>query len=538
MLKIIKAAPNVKELFVSINIWSADNVSGLTRGLPSMDLTRVILFDTRNHSARNKNSQTLIDTLQECITKEWKNLAVFELPYSSHYYSYSRTLMAIATSLSTAPALKTLLIPAMRYHGTQPPEHLSLIAKNPSLQSIEFRLPIDARTVDLSQCLAFNHPSLRGLVKIPEYLGPVPSRTPTPTPSPSQPLLQYSTDSVPEEVWDRILRLAMARDVSQQDRKPRPCWLVSKKFARLALPYLWESLLFRYSYQYDGFLEKLTDPSFRHHVHTLYFHTSESINLRPIYGLPLVNLIGLSNINVTLKVFSDLAKHRGSTLQRLEGLLVTKSANIGDPAVFSKFINIRSLSLGFKVSFSACTSLPSTALATLEELKLTNFDTSHMTVFSHMDLPALRHASFPIDNAGLGPFLTKHGSKLRTLTVVLGTHRLLRLFDACPALVDLTVICGHAIPSASFYLSSVNLETITFTADRVRGAERKWAVFFDSFHVDPFPALRQILVPCVRWPTTEHDIEKSHWVRWAERLLNRDVKLVDINGVGWRRRLR
>lgn len=75
MLKIINAAPNTKEIFISINIWSADNVSGLVKGLPTMDPTRVVLFDS-HHNNRNKNSQSLLETLTRCIQTEWKNLVL------------------------------------------------------------------------------------------------------------------------------------------------------------------------------------------------------------------------------------------------------------------------------------------------------------------------------------------------------------------------------------------------------------------------------------------------------------------------------
>ncbi|KAF7357666.1 F-box domain-containing protein [Mycena sanguinolenta] len=493
MLKIIKAAPNVKEMFVSINIWSADNVSGLVRGLPTMDLTRVIMYDTPHHNVRNKNSQAVLDALKQCIEQEWKKLVVCELPYSSNYASFrsSRTLIAIATSLSVAPALKVVRIPTMRIYGPTPPEHLSLIAKNPRLQSIEFTVRSNPKLANAwtSTSPAFSHPSLRGLVKVPEIPEPSPSRSPTPRPSSSNPQLQYSTESVPEEIWNRILRFAMARDPENQETHSHRLWLVSKKFARLALPYLRESLLIRTPFHYDDFIGKLSsDPSLRSQVRTLYFDTAAALSLRPVFGVHLVNIIGLSPVNVTLKVFSDLAKYRGSTLVRLEGVNVTKSSNTGDAAIFSKFTNIRSLSVGFKASFTSSTSVPSGALDTLEQLNLTNFDPSLMAIFCQMDLPAIRHASFPSENAGLGPFLTKHGAKLQTLTIVLGTHRLLRLFDACPAVVDLTVICASLIPNASFYSSSSSLETITFTTDgKVRGAERKWAPFFDALHIDTFP---------------------------------------------------
>jgi hypothetical protein len=76
MLKIIQRAPNVTDLVLSINIWSADNVSGLTRGLPLMNPTRVVLFDTPYHGTRNKNSQIILETVKQCITQEWKHLVL------------------------------------------------------------------------------------------------------------------------------------------------------------------------------------------------------------------------------------------------------------------------------------------------------------------------------------------------------------------------------------------------------------------------------------------------------------------------------
>jgi hypothetical protein len=78
MSKIIKAAPNVTDVFLSLNIWSADNVSGLCRGLPTMNPTRLVIYDPpyRHAGSTNKNSQHLLDTVIQCI-KQWKNLVCF-----------------------------------------------------------------------------------------------------------------------------------------------------------------------------------------------------------------------------------------------------------------------------------------------------------------------------------------------------------------------------------------------------------------------------------------------------------------------------
>lgn len=83
--------------------------------------------------------------------------------------------MTIGAALSQAPALKTVVSPAMRLYGLQqPPDHLVLIAKNPSLQRIEVRKQLPANKFGVfgsdfdGTSQVFGHPSLRGLVKFSE----------------------------------------------------------------------------------------------------------------------------------------------------------------------------------------------------------------------------------------------------------------------------------------------------------------------------------------------------------------------------------
>ncbi|KAJ6511973.1 hypothetical protein C8R47DRAFT_1207339 [Mycena vitilis] len=524
ILKIIKAAPNVTDLFVSITIWSADNVSGLAKGLPLLDPTRAVIVADTHNVARNKNSLTVLNTVKQCLSKEWKNLTVVELSDFA-----TGTFSELSSSLREAPALETLVVPATRYFH----QYHDAIAQNPSLKSLQFKKSSrfwSIMSVEDAIFAASKHPSLRRLVKVPEFCTNEPALARTPTPPPSR-MVQYSTGSVPEEIWDRIVSLALALDIKNTDYEQESrlgVVLVSKKFARLALPYLRESLLFRTPFAFEDFVSKLRDdPSIPSQVRTLYFDTTASINLRPTLSMPLVNMIGLTPLAVTLKIFGDLAKKCGSTLVRLEGIQVGKSARVEDPALLSHFTSLRSLSMGFKASFLSSSPVPSGALAALEQLTLTNCESSFMKILSQMDLLVLRHAAFHDDlrhsgvSSGLRAFLIKHGSKL----------------------LDLTVLCGKSVPSSALYSYSgpntLALETITFKLEgRMRGAEKKWTTFFDRFNINTFPALRQISNPCIRWPTTEHDIAKSSWVRWAEDLLDHNVKLIDGKGVGWRRRLK
>jgi hypothetical protein len=69
--KIILAAPNITDVFLSLAIWSDDSVTGLCRGLPSMNPSRVIIRDCGGR--RNSQIRRLRTTLNECIST-WSNM--------------------------------------------------------------------------------------------------------------------------------------------------------------------------------------------------------------------------------------------------------------------------------------------------------------------------------------------------------------------------------------------------------------------------------------------------------------------------------
>jgi hypothetical protein len=79
--------------------------------------------------------------------------------------------------------------------------------------------------------------------------------------------------------------------------------------------------------------------------------------------------------------------------------------------------------------------------------------------------------------------------------------------------------------------------------------------FLDSLDTALLPALREIQVPILRWPTTEYvlvlwhhvafvdydrrrEISKSPWIQCAEKLLSRGIALQDANGKHWTPRLK
>ncbi|KAJ6556631.1 hypothetical protein DFH09DRAFT_1365612 [Mycena vulgaris] len=56
--------------------------------------------------------------------------------------------------------------------------------------------------------------------------------------------------------------------------------------------------------------------------------------------------------------------------------------------------------------------------------------------------------------------------------------------------------------------------------------------------VSHLPALREVCIPSLKWPTTEREITNNVWVEGAEILLARGIKLTDDPGTGWRPRLK
>ncbi|KAJ7718133.1 hypothetical protein DFH07DRAFT_860680 [Mycena maculata] len=539
MLKIIKCAPNVTDLFIHLSIWSSDNVAGLVRGLPLMNPTRLILSDELYRN-RNKNSEVLLETVTQCI-RQWTNLTVCDYPCNND---------SLTSALKEARNLKTAIVSATRTWDLT--QHLRLIVQNTSLKSIRLKdtgMSYYTPAVLYKQVIA-SAPGLSRLLEIPEDHAPISPGPPPSNPEPSSKSLQFSTTSVPEDVWKRILSFAVVlvpdAPGSRIRTKPRlGIVLVSKMFARLALPYFQEALIFRSPFEFDDFSARLdTMPSLRSQVRTLYLATGGAINLRPI--LPktsLVNIIGTIPFNMTYKSFSDVGKHSGSSIVRLEGLAIAKGSALQKPSILSLFPNLRSLSLSIKAVFDVnSASIPAGTLPSLEELSFTAVDGTFLTVLTQLDLPRLRITKFEVQNTNIALFLGKHGSKLCTLSVSWMTVDSVNVFNLCPAMVDLTVHCGPSVPKGTRFTSSAYhtcLESISFKVnDYMRGPERKWGPFLKALSVVTFPALRGISLPCIRWPTTEHDIEKSSWVQAAEALLDRGVKLTNRNGGTWRRRLK
>ncbi|KAJ6495957.1 hypothetical protein DFH09DRAFT_1205155 [Mycena vulgaris] len=208
MHTILKCAPNITDLFLTLSIWGSDNVNGLCRGLPLINPRRVILVDGDQVAympkpKKNKQVTQLLDTILKVVPK-WDKLLTFFFPYvepTRDPICYVRA-ESLASALSKSKTLETLLVCA----GNDFPKYLRQMCDVPSLKSLhltsarvdaedwlnsirdEIWLGIIRETVNAD-------PKLKALVKYDDSL-------PTPAPlfpssSPLSP--SSSTDSLEDE---------------------------------------------------------------------------------------------------------------------------------------------------------------------------------------------------------------------------------------------------------------------------------------------------------------------------------------------------
>ncbi|KAJ7737347.1 hypothetical protein B0H16DRAFT_1730410 [Mycena metata] len=112
MHTILKSAPNITDIFLTLKIWSEDNTQGLCKGLPLIDPHRVIVVDPPERKARqNQNLTALTTVLLRCIRK-WDNMRVFDFPYECHYQdpAWMARAMKLADTLGHFKGVHTILL--------------------------------------------------------------------------------------------------------------------------------------------------------------------------------------------------------------------------------------------------------------------------------------------------------------------------------------------------------------------------------------------------------------------------------------------
>ncbi|KAJ7474334.1 hypothetical protein FB451DRAFT_287235 [Mycena latifolia] len=578
MRGILECAPNISDLVLSLEIWAADGTSGLCHGLPLINPSCVILRDTSIKRLVNKMLTNLTDALVKCFSK-WDRLRILDFPYRDpRGERASQLLLALKKSTS----LDKIIIP-FGYGDNTAASWIAHALKETPLRVIQIKdvIPLPFRDRFLKSL--DTTPGLKRMIQYTEqeaeeeWVDPlrhsndlhVPYISPSLNPSfiPMESACEMDQDAV----WKRILYYAMSVPELEagfypKDVPPRlPFLLVSKTFTRLAMPYYYVHAQLQNSEaisKFLGLLLKHTSIAAQVRVITgslgrgsdgdsiskILFLTTGLEKFHGPRGLFSHALISIREFPVlSWSAFETMARCSGPTLREFSHEV--KAGVDQPPAIFDSFQQLRSLDWKCRTIFD-CSSetAQSPRLNNLTDLKIWSLDQTFLTALMAMELRSLRRLGLSSRVVQATAFFRTHGSKLRELDVTYGTLRdsEANIFELCPNLSFLSIhfeaFGSSATPSvADFALDKHihrHLSKVAFDVQHISKENiRDWDIVLGAFEPTHFPNLREVELNCFLWPTTEREIAKSQWVRWAERFLKDGVSMIDKDGKKWRARL-
>ncbi|KAJ6469141.1 hypothetical protein C8R47DRAFT_1150524 [Mycena vitilis] len=161
MQAILKSAPNITDLFLTLSIWGSDNVRGLCGGLQFINPRRVILVDPT--PKKNKQVQQLSDTLVKNISK-WDKLEIFDFPYDVHATMSPPHVVARAGDLAAALAMSKSLETFLFNSPGNLPTYLRRLREAPSLKAIHYKNWMPDRTAKELRNQVKDDPKLQALL--------------------------------------------------------------------------------------------------------------------------------------------------------------------------------------------------------------------------------------------------------------------------------------------------------------------------------------------------------------------------------------
>ncbi|KAJ7052208.1 hypothetical protein C8F01DRAFT_1171295 [Mycena amicta] len=538
MHTILKASPNITDLFLSLEIWSPDKTDGLCKGLPLISPAGLILRDTSSESysnaPHNKMVRSLVDTLVAVIPK-WEHLTTFGCPSDCSTVKAQRVIAALAESKRIRVLLAHDVDGAeWTYKALGPTCPISLVRVR-SVKDKYTRTPADAK---LASLLKFADPE-------PEtYTAATPPASESliiaPSLNPSFVPMENVAVEIQDAIWSRILYFAMLCPeradtllkkgyVGSLAMIPRMHFLsVCKAFLRVGLAHFYSIVILR-----PGNITQAQTTFTRNSPHELPIQT-------------VVVQQGIAEIST--KLFSSITCCAGPFLVDLRVSLCRTYSPVD--LSFSSLRLLRRFHWTGDVWFDEH-DLDVEALPLLETLIVRKASASFLAVLTKTKLPCLRILDIDHKAAGLAALLQAHGRKLQKLSLA-PVDLTANTLDLCPHVLELTLnflpFAAQPPPRNAFKTRSPldALTKITFNLDWPWQRNKKtkmstdWDAFFAAFKPqESLPGLREIMFTPFIWPTNEREIAKSCWVPWAEDLLKRfNVHLVDENGKKWRPRLK
>ncbi|KAF7296309.1 F-box domain-containing protein [Mycena chlorophos] len=535
MNTILESAPNITEIYLSFAIWSPDTTDGLCKGLKLVNPTRLILHDVEESSPAPKNQAVtdLADTVAGLVPT-WTRLTTLHCP---NYLG--QPALRVIGAIAETKLLESVFVPS---------NHRAIWAFQQfprcPLKTIHVTWPYGAELKEF--VFKDADPKLKAILQF-SRLEKKPAEEHDiiqPSLNPFYVPMHGARPELQDAVWSRVLYFAM-RCPERADSFPAavpnrksslPFLLVSKTFLRLGTPLLYDSVVVDSRHNFRA-------------VVTFAFHPPKAYPIRAFRGLIRGGAAG----------FLDGVIHSAcATLVHLD-IELSSSQTISS----AQLIRLRSLQTLRLTGHVQLSSSPAQrirlrdehdAFAQLRELKLDRCTVTCVTVFKYFSLPAIRVLKINLARgeshipSTIQKLLEAHGTKLTDLSLQEAILAHVHPLDHCPNLQHLSIIPGDdflapaaiivrpkkSVPS----LVKVTIDTLDWPSG-LKKAKISWAEFLDNLDLrEKLPNVRELVFSCFTWPTTERDIARSHWVEWAEKLMEVKIDLVDKEGKKWRPRLK
>ncbi|KAF9447883.1 hypothetical protein P691DRAFT_775816 [Macrolepiota fuliginosa MF-IS2] len=561
---ILKGAKNLTDLCLSMEVYSSDNVSAICKSFAFIHPRRLIIYDLQSYRKghQNQKAQQLVKTIQEYITK-WDKLTTVVLPA----WTYWRNQQKMEDFIAAISKSSSIEVVSVHFQYSYPSWFDSLV-ETPHLKKIILR---DARSQDTTP---FNKAiSTRAKLKNIVFwdrdseaddaskseTGGMPRKSVVPI---------NWLQTFPDSVWINIFSYSLGlRELEHPYAKRaapscgvghwRHLACVCKRFYGLVKPLSrhcisvqWEPEL----HHLASFLAQnkeagkqvktlLISSMFRH-SNILAQSLNELLSFTP--HLRCVSTLvrhGVCDI-FDWQALSTLAQNAGPELLNL-AIYLHRPPQSKSPDIFYQFTALRHIDFASSTSFSFNpTDIQKEGLPNIESITSKSTNNSFLAFLSCMDLPKLHQARFPepAQSSGAITFLRKHGPKLQTLE--LGFLPGACVFDTCPNITVFELPSHNpGVTIADFFFSSHRhpLEILHIQGGGILGpvAEKEKLGYIGDLDLTNFTSLHHVKIDKCRWPTTEHEIKRSHWVAWAERLKESyGVDVVDSEGRKWVPRLR
>ncbi|KAJ7503396.1 hypothetical protein B0H11DRAFT_582819 [Mycena galericulata] len=546
---ILKSAPNITDVSLSLAIWSSDSTSGLCKGLSLINPQRVILLDPyARKPLKNQQLATLSKTVRSCI-RTWDNMKIFGFPYGSKtMYDpiWTQRALNLVEALSQSHVQTVLL--SSTFNGI--PSFIEPLCKIGSLKVLQFH-SVDPYTMSRLN----SDPQIKALARYPtseptreQTLPPFVVPDIAPSLNPTFKPMQFASEEVQETIWKRVLFFAM---YVEEFRSPSfsplpteshpsrlPILRVSRYFNRLGLPYLYDCPNLTYVSMRSIQTQLEAHPDLGAYIRFLFVPDSiPDVNMLEIVALApnlerLLPRVAHRPQYIFIDVLNLLARTAGSSLQEISGGINPRSA-IVSPSILAQFTALRVLDLRSNHPLKVEPDSKSYSLKMLHTLRIDGYDTSFFEVFAGMRLESLHTVSlsFYMDTVQITvvrKFLRAHGDRILHLTVgEVDAAVDFSPFDLCKNLVEVEF---HGECNAGQLTRKTAYKSLTkIVANELSKSLAK----LDSLNFDKFPALREIRIRRLEWPVTERGISKSKVIPFAESLLENDIKLTDSTGKHW-----